>query len=148
MSRPLLDLTLFVDECLGHHDVPGALARAGIQVEVLRDHFAAGTEDATWLAAVGRLGWVVLTSDKRIRRRNAEMQALLAANVIAFVLTSGNLSGQAAGLAFVRAYPRMQKLVRDRVAPFVAAVTAAGSVSLLTPAPRRAGRKKSPTQDP
>ena len=142
MARPLPDLVLFIDECLGSVDVPNALRAAGHRVELLHAHFAPGTPDATWLADVGRRGWVVLTSDQRIRRRHAEMQALIAANVVAFVLTSGNLTGGAAGEAFVKAYQRMRKLVRDRLPPFVASVTASGAVTLLTNAERRSAKKK------
>lgn len=145
MARPLPDLVLFLDECLGSVDVPTALRAAGYRVELLQDHFAAGTADQTWLAEVGRRGWIVLTSDKRIRHRRAELGALIAADVVAFVLTSGNLTGAAAGRALVMAYPRMQKLVRDRASPFVASVGPSAAVKLLTDAPRRAAKKKGDT---
>lgn len=105
-------------------------------------HFAEGTPDQEWLADVGRRGWVVITKDQRIRRRQAEFRALLAANVAAFVLTSGNLTGGAMGQAFVHAYARMQKLLRDYELPFVAAVDVAGNVRLLTAATKRAARKQ------
>jgi hypothetical protein len=131
-----------LDECLGSSDVPCALRAAGLRFEVHHQHFAAATSDEDWLTRVGQLGWAVLTKDQRIRRRDAEFRALLAANVAAFVLTSGNLTGAAMGQAFVRAYPRMQKLIRDYARPFVASVDATGSVKLLTEAARRAARKK------
>lgn len=65
--------------------------------------------------------------------------------MVAFVLTSGNLTGAAAGRALVMAYPRMQKLVRDRASPFVASVGPSAAVKLLTDAPRRAAKKKGDT---
>lgn len=142
MARPLPELILFLDECLGSTDVPEALRAKGIRVELLHEHFALSTSDEEWLADVGRRGWVVLTKDQRIRRRHAEFQALLAANVAAFVLTSGNLTGPATAAAFVNAYPRMQKTVRDYARPFVAAVDAAGKVNLLTDAVRHAAKKR------
>ncbi len=144
MVRPLPDPVLFVDECLGSTDVPGALQAAGIKFELLHAHFEAGTADESWLQDVGRRGWVVLTKDQRIRRREAEFQALLAANVAAFVLTSGNMTGAAMGQAFVLAYPRIQKMLRDYELPFVAAVDAAGRVRLLTAAIKLAAKKKAP----
>ena len=144
MDRPLPEPVLFVDECLGSTDVPGALQAVGIKFELLHVHFAAGTADETWLLEVGRRGWVVLTKDQRIRRRQAEFQALQAANVAAFVLTSGNLTGAAMGQAFVLAYPRIQKMLRDYEVPFVAAVDAAGKTQLLTAATKRAAKKKAP----
>jgi hypothetical protein len=142
LARPLPDPVLFIDECLGSTDVPNALQAACIKFELLHDHFAPGTPDDDWLADVGGRGWVVLTKDQRIRRRRAELQALLAANVAAFVLTSGNLTGATMGQAFVLAYPRIQKMVRDYELPFVAGVDAAGKTRLLTAATKRAAKKK------
>jgi hypothetical protein len=134
---------LFLDECLGSTDVSGALRAAGIRIELFHEHFDASTPDDKWLAEVGHRGWTALTKDQRIRRRQAEFEALLEANVAAFVLTSGNLTGPAMGRAFVLAYPRMQKMLRDYMPPFVAAVDADGRVRLLTNATRRAAKKKS-----
>ena len=109
MARPLPDLVLFLDECLGSTDVSGALRAAGIRIELFHEHFDASTPDDKWLAEVGHRGWTALTKDQRIRRRQAEFEALLEANVAAFVLTSGNLTGPAMGRAFVLGYTRMQK---------------------------------------
>lgn len=50
MVRPLPELVLFVDECLGSTDVPAALGAAGIECERLKDHFAGGAADEDWLA--------------------------------------------------------------------------------------------------
>ena len=144
MARPLPEPVLFLDECLGSTDVPMTLREMGVRVELLHDHFEADTADPVWLAAVGKLGWVVLTKDQRIRRRRAELQALLDAGVAAFVLASGNLTGKATAAAFVQAYPRMRKLLRDHELPFVARVDARGTVKLLTAAVRRAGKRKEP----
>lgn len=142
MSRPLPDPVLFLDECLGSTDVPRVLRAAGAQVELLRERFASGTPDREWLTEVGRQGYVVLTKDKHIRRRRAEIAALMAARVAAFVLTSGNLTGTETAAAFARALPRLRKTLRDLEPPFVAAVDAQGRVTLLTPAVRRAARKR------
>lgn len=142
MARPLPEPVLFVDECLGSTDVPNALEAAGIRFELLHDHFAAGTADEDWLADVGARGWVVLTKDQRIHRRRAEFQTLVAANVAAFVLSSGNMTGVAMGRAFVLGYPRIKKMLRDYERPFVAAINAAGKVKLMTSPARRAARNK------
>lgn len=69
MARPLPEPVLFLDECLGSTDVPDALRKEGIRVEMLHEHFDLATQDTTWLAEVGKRGWVVLTKDQRIRRR-------------------------------------------------------------------------------
>ena len=46
------------------------------------------------LAAVGARGWVFLSKDRNIRRRTLERQALMDADVKAFLLTTADLSGE------------------------------------------------------
>lgn len=142
MARPLPEPVLFLDECLGTTDVPNALREKGIKVELLHEHFELSTSDVDWLAEVGRRGWVVLTKDQRIRRRDAEFRALTGAGVAAFVLTAGNMTGTKMAEAFVRAYPRIQKALRSYSPPFIAAVDASGNVRMLTTADRHAARRK------
>jgi PIN like domain len=120
-----------VDESLGGQLVTSALREAGAAVERLRDHFPPGTPDRDWLTDVGKRGWVVLTKDKRIRRRPAEVAAIVGANVRAFVFTSGNTTGQAMAQAYVAALPAMQQYCRDFAPPFVATVSAAGRVKMF-----------------
>lgn len=111
-------------------------------MERLIDHFASDTKDEVWLRWVGEKGWVVLTKDRRIRKREAERSALLDAGAVAFVLIAADLKGPQMAQAFVRAYPRMQKMLRDVEPPFIAEVDGAGKVRLLTEAGRRAAKKK------
>ncbi len=106
------------------------------------DHFDLSTSDVDWLRDVGRRGWVVLTKDRRIRRREAEFRAVCEAGVAMFVLTGASMTGVAMATAFQRAYPRIQKLLRDYALPFIASVSANGDVRLLTEATRHADRRK------
>lgn len=142
MSQPLPEPVLFLDNCLGSDVVANALRGQGIKVEVLDEHFENNTPDELWLSEVGKRGWVVLTKDKNIRRRQVERQALLRAGVAAFVLTAGDITGAEMAEAFWRAYPRMRKCLRDYELPFIASVSAAGAVRLLTDPRRRAVRTK------
>lgn len=109
---------------------------------MLHEHFPPPTPDREWLLEVGRRGWVVLTKDQRIHRRRIELDALLSAGVAAFVLTSGNMSGTATANAFVLAYPRIRKTLRDFAPPLVAAVHANGRLRMLTPTERLAARRR------
>lgn len=95
------------------------------------DVFAPGTPDAEWLPHVGSRGWIVFTKDTRIRYRTNERDALLRANVRAFVLRSGNLTGHQMADAFVKALPRIEAILRNQKGPFIAGVSAAGAVTLL-----------------
>lgn len=142
MSRPLPDPVFFLDHSLGTTEVAIALRAAGSRVEILLDHFASDAPDETWLVEVGSRGWVVLTKDQRIRRRHVEISALRAANVAAFVLTAGDLKGSEMAAAFVKAIPRIEKALRDHESLFVAGVSPAGDVTLLTQSARRGARKQ------
>jgi len=37
-----------------------------------QDHFSPGTPDTEWLPYIGQRGWILLTSDRRIRHRFSE----------------------------------------------------------------------------
>ena len=104
-QKPPESLTLFLDRSLGKKVVAEALRSAGARVEVHDDHFAQDVDDATWLTAAGRNGWVVLTKDRRIRFRATERQALLEAGVRAFVLTAGDMDGFSMAAVFVKGLP-------------------------------------------
>lgn len=84
-----------------------ALAELGHVVKLHDELFSKDTPDTSWLATVGRAGWVVLTKDRHIRTRANELAELIAAGVAAFVLT----------------------LRRPR--PFIARVSSNGGVEML-----------------
>lgn len=123
-SSPSLpdELVFFIDRSLGRRYVAEALRARGALVEIHDDHFPADARDQDWLLEVGRRGWVVLMKDKRIRRVKLELEALLTANVRAFVLTSGNLTGPEMADVFVRHLRRIAALAVSRPPPFVAGV--------------------------
>jgi hypothetical protein len=57
--------------------------------------------DEEWLAEAGRRGWIVLTKDRRIRRRRAEIEAIARHDVNAFVLARGSLGAVAQAECFI-----------------------------------------------
>lgn len=123
-SRSRLEgLVFFLDRSLGKRYVAEALRRAGAVVEVHEDHFSADAKDEDWLTEVGRRGWIVLMKDKRIRQIQIEREALLAAGVRAFVLTSGNLTGPEMADIFVQHLSRITRMVVGNPFPFVAGVS-------------------------
>jgi predicted nuclease of predicted toxin-antitoxin system len=131
--KPPDTLVFFLDRSLGKHVVASALRSNGVAVEIHDDHFPADAPDHTWLKAVGRRGWIVLTKDRRIRYRTIELEAIAAAGVKAFVLTAGDLTGSEQAEAFIQALPRIKSFVRRQSPPFIASVTKAGGVSLVWP---------------
>jgi hypothetical protein len=94
----------------------------------------------TWLPAVGAAGWVVLTKDKRIRKNPLEIEAILNANVKAFVLTAAGLRKEEQAEIFITAMPKIVRLCAQR-GPFIFNVTRMGYVSRISARALRRGRK-------
>jgi hypothetical protein len=74
----------------------------------------------------------VLTKDKMLRHRETEMAALRDAGVRVFILTAGNLRAVDMAEAFMKALPRMQRLIGKMGGGFIAKVTRAGNVELIS----------------
>jgi hypothetical protein len=123
--------TLFVDRSLGGSFVAKALREAGQHVVAHDDEFEPNARDVDWLRVVGKRGWVVLTKDARIRTNGLEREALLFANVAAFILGRGDMKGPQMAVAFLSALPRMTKVLHRWDVPIIATVTAVGGVSVL-----------------
>ena len=109
------------------------MTKLGVRFERHLAHFSPGTADETWLPLVGSNGWILLTSDKRIRYNLLEKQALEIHAVREFVFTSGNMSGQDMAAALEAATHKMRNFCRRMKPPFVASITRAGEVHLLWP---------------
>lgn len=116
----------------------------GVTVEVHIDHFSEAAADDEWLPEVGRRGWIVITKDKAIRHREAEITALKRAGVAAFVLTAKGLTGPQNGDVLVRALPRMLRFIIGNRPPFIASVSASARLTMLYRGrrPRSRGPKK------
>lgn len=119
-----------MDRSLGRKYVGPALRAAGEQVELHDDHYDQNTPDEVWLVDVGTKGWIVLSNDDRIRYRDLERRALHKAKVAAFILTSMNIKGEEMAAAFVKALPKIKRLVKNQSRPFVATVSRSGDVTL------------------
>ncbi|MCI0650281.1 MAG: hypothetical protein L0Z55_00210, partial [Planctomycetes bacterium] len=102
---PEARIVFFVDACMGRYVVANALRKAGAEVIAHDERFEPGTTDEEWLAEAGRLRWIVLTKDQRIRYRENELHALRKAGVRAFVVIGKNLTGEQIANALVAALP-------------------------------------------
>ena len=123
--------TFFIDSSLGKYTVANALKAVGEKVEIHDDHFTQGTSDEVWLKEVGKRNWVVLTKDANIRYHPLEKLVLLQAKVRAFILTAKDLNGQEMANTFVKALPKMKKLIKKTSPPFIAKVMRDGIVILM-----------------
>jgi predicted Ser/Thr protein kinase len=93
--------------------VPEALRAAGVEIRVHDELFAQGTEDVVWLREAGLNGWIVITRDDRIRYNQLEKQAVIAARLRFFSITSSSLTGEEAAALILAALGKMLRLCRQ-----------------------------------
>jgi hypothetical protein len=128
------DFVLYLDENLCNtRAILDTLTKLGVRFERHLAHFSPGTLDEVWLRLVGSKGWILLTSDKRIRYNLLEKRALKVHAVREFVFTSGNMSGQDMAAALELALNKMRKFCARTKPPFVASITRTGDVYLRWP---------------
>jgi hypothetical protein len=109
---------LFLDRSLGRITATG-LREAGYVVHLIADHYpddASDVPDEEWIAEGCAQGWVLLTKDKRIRYRAAELEALQEGHL--FCLVSGNLDIDGMTQAFLDALPTIEPLAREEAVGF------------------------------
>lgn len=112
-KTPPEPLTLFVDNNLGSKLIPEALADIEWLTVVCGNvEFPEGTLDTEWIPIVGQRGWPVLTADKRIRQRQAEIEALVQARIHCFFITSKNLTGQDQAALVREQIDKVNRMVR------------------------------------
>jgi predicted nuclease of predicted toxin-antitoxin system len=131
LPKPPEAPTFFLDRTLGKNIFASSLRTAGLSVEIHDDHFPADARDQEWLRKVGDWNWVVVTNDRHIRYRPLELAALKASKVRTFVFTRGNLRAEEMAGIFLRALPKIQRILRKNRGPFIASVSRNGDVRLI-----------------
>jgi hypothetical protein len=94
--------------------VPEALRAAGVEIRVHDELFPHGTPDVDWLREAGANRWVVITRDDRIRYNQLEKQAVIAARLRFFSITSSSLTGEEAASLILSALEKMSRLCRQQ----------------------------------
>ncbi len=77
---------IFIDRSIPK-SVAQALQLVRDDVEWLEPRFPHDTPDVDWLIEAGRNGWIVVSRDKRVSRRPAELRAIRDHNVGCFIIT-------------------------------------------------------------
>ena len=90
--------------------MPDALRAAGVEIRVHDELFPQGTQDVDWLREAGANHWVVVTRDDRIRYNQLEKQAVIAARLRFFSITSSSLTGDEAAALILSALDKMSRL--------------------------------------
>lgn len=124
-------MTFFFDNNLSYRLAAG-LRAFGEEVWHLRDTFPPVTPDDVWLPDVGQRGWYVITRDKRISRKPAEVAALKGAGVGAFIFTQQkdlDLWGWVETV--IRRWREIQEWCRTHQRPFVTGIPERGRMTLL-----------------
>lgn len=95
------------------------------------DHFAPDCADVDWMRFATERGWLILTKDKRVRRRPIELGLIRTAGAASFILTGGDLSGADQSAIFVRAAARIAKLATTHTRPLIASISRSGAVTVI-----------------
>jgi hypothetical protein len=112
--------------------VPDALRAAGVEIRVHDELFPPGTQDVIWLEEAGAHRWVVITRDDRIRYNTLEKEAVLAANLRFFSITSSSLTGEETGALLVSALGPISRLCRQHSRRgFIAKISRGPNVKII-----------------
>jgi hypothetical protein len=85
-----------------------------------------------WLRKAGIHRWVVITRDDRIRYNELEKQAVLAARLRFFSITSASLTGEEAGALILAAVPTMSHLCHQHAKNgFIAKISRGPDVKII-----------------
>lgn len=106
------------------------LEEAEINIERHLQHFKRGTPDKEWLPYVGKNGWALLTTDKRIRHHHQERNAVIENKVYMFYFSTNELNGEQMADAISKALPKIMKIIDSNQSPLFAAITKKGEVYL------------------
>jgi PIN like domain len=113
----------FIDRSIGKHIFPGILREAGIVIEVHDDHFNQDEADTVWIPTVAKYGWISITTDKRIRTRSQEKQAVLISNTRMIAMSSNNVTQADLAHNFVNTIHKIERFIKNTSAPFIASLT-------------------------
>lgn len=102
---------------------------AGATVEHAGGAFPRGAQDHVYLAGCGAKGWIVLTRDKRIRRRELEKETLRRHGVGAFALTAGQATAEETAAVVVPLLAKMVNISISEKKPFLYTFGLAGWLS-------------------
>ena len=129
-AKPLENEVFFVDRSSGKYELVDGLKNLGLNVERHDDHFTQTTLDVEWISHCGEKQWIIVSSDKNIKKNPLEIQAVLNAKVAAFFFTSASISSQQQIEAFSKALKRISNFVLNQERPFIARISPDGTVEL------------------
>lgn len=131
--------TFFLDRNLGGKTFPGILARAGISVVLLEDHFKPDAPDEDWIVWAAEKGYYALGNDARIYRNHVQREVVLSAGLGYFVIRDAQCKAKESAENFLLTYPILLEFIQKTPRPFIATIlkpsksNIIGNVSLRYP---------------
>ena len=120
----------FVDRSSGKYGLVQGLQNLGLNIERHDDHFTETTIDVEWISYCGEKQWIIVSSDKNIKKNILEKQAIMATGVAAFFFTSASITSDQQIEAFSKALKRISNFVQSQKRPFIARINTDGRVEL------------------
>jgi hypothetical protein len=99
-------------------------------VERHDDHFDETTEDPVWISYCGVKNWIIISSDKAIKKNALERLAIISSGVAAFFFTSPEITSAQQIEAFTKALPAVSRMILKQKRPFIARISPDGAVEL------------------
>ena len=127
-KQPHSEPVLFLDRNLGKHVIAEALRSAGICVEVHDDHLPIDAPDEDWITLAGRKGWIVLTKDKNIRNRHAQLDSIKKNATRIIVIRAKNATGPEIAQILLKGINRIFRFYSSKDVPLVAAIYRDGRI--------------------
>jgi hypothetical protein len=93
----------------------------------LLDYYDPGTKDEIWLEEIGKKGWILITKDRRIRRRPLEIEALKTNNVGAFFLSGKSMGKWESIKQLVQSWEKIQEIAKNNPRPFAFQINRSGT---------------------
>jgi predicted nuclease of predicted toxin-antitoxin system len=123
--------TLFIDRSAWSNRLADALRLQHIRFIALHDRFPIDVSDQEWLRVASDEGWIVLSRDKRIRRKPNELAALHASKVVMFALVAGNATAADTAQIVGEALPRMYALTKGAKRPALFSIYRDGRIGRI-----------------
>lgn len=105
------------------------MRKCGATVEHAGGTFPFGTPDEIWLTSCGEKGWIILTRDKRIRRRVLEREAIRQSGAAVFALTLGEATAEETAGIVSRLLIKMVNMAVSEPKPFLYTFGLSGRLS-------------------
>lgn len=127
----LEDITFFADRSSGKQ-LAERLKEIDLNIEKHDDHFEQNTLDVVWLEECGNRDWVIISSDKAIKKNFLEKQALMKSNLASFFFTTANLTSEQQFQIVEKAIKRIANVISSNKKPFIARLDKESGVEIWT----------------